>query len=78
MVTRHGLIFRLSSRSVQVNFKDHSELTLNCDLKIVTFANRKGEKLRLPLQKALHSTNLEVKLRLKYTRDALQHMVNYP
>ena len=78
MVTRHALIFRLSSRSIQVNFKDHSELTLNCNTKIVTFANRKGEKINYPLRNAIQSNNLEIKRRLKYIRDAVKHMINFP
>lgn len=77
MITRHGALFRLSSKTVQMNFTDHSELTLNCDSKIITFANRKGERTQLPLSKALQSSNVEVTRRIAYTRDAIRHMVNY-
>ena len=77
MITRHALIFRLSSRSIQVNFTDHSELTLNCDLNVVTFSNRKGDKIKLALPKAIHSNNADILRRLKYSRDALRHMMKY-
>lgn len=77
MITRHALVFRLSSRLVQVNFKDHSELCMNCDTKSITFSNRKGEKLQMTLNKALQANNPEILRRLKYTRDAIQHMLKY-
>lgn len=77
MLTRHALIFRLSSHLVQVNFKDQSELCLNCDSKSITFSNRKGEKLQMSLAKALLANNPEILRRLKYTRDALQHMLKF-
>lgn len=77
MLTRHALVFRLSSRLVQVDFKDHSELCMNCDTKSITFSNRKGEKLQMTLTKALQANNPEILRRLKYTRDAIQHMLKY-
>jgi polo-like kinase 1 len=77
MLTRHALIFRLSSRLVQVNFLDKSELSLNCDNKIVSFSNRKGEKIQMTLAKAVQVNNPEILRRLKYTRDAIQHMLKF-
>ena len=77
MNTRHGILFRLSNKTVQMNFSDHSELTLNCDLKLVTFANRKGDRTQMPLTKAVKSTNIEITRRLKYTRDVIKHMITY-
>jgi polo-like kinase 1 len=77
MITRHAIIFRLSSRSVQFNFLDHSQLTLNCDLRIVTFSNKKGNKIRLKLVEAIKSKNIEITRRLKYTRDAIKHMIKF-
>ncbi|OMJ73441.1 hypothetical protein SteCoe_27858 [Stentor coeruleus] len=77
MVTKHALIFRLSSKLVQVNFMDHTEITINCDMRVITFVNRKGEKYKVPLFKALHGNNEDVIRRIKYTRDALSHMIKF-
>ena len=77
MSTRHGILFRLSNKTVQMNFTDHSELTLNCGLQIVTFANRKGERIQISISKAVKSANSEITRRLKYTRDAIKHMIKY-
>lgn len=77
MLTRHSLIFRLSNRLVQVNFLDKSELIIHCDSKSVSFSNRKGESLQMSLSKALQVNNPEILRRLKYTRDAISHMIKY-
>lgn len=77
MITRHALVFRLSSRLVQVNFMDHTEITISCDMRVITFVNRKGEKYKVPLFKALQGNNEEVIRRIKYARDALSHMIKF-
>jgi len=43
---------------------------------MVTYVNKKGERLQYPLATALESTNLEMAKRLKYTKDILTNMVN--
>ena len=75
MRTRHGIIFRLSNKVVQVNFKDHTEIILSSESKVVAYVNKKGERLTYPLSTAMESSNMEMAKRLKYTKDILTHML---
>ena len=43
---------------------------------MVTYVNKKGERLTYPLTSALESTNAEMSKRLKYTKDILTHMLS--
>mmetsp|Transcript_40879 Transcript_40879/g.46927 ORF Transcript_40879/g.46927 Transcript_40879/m.46927 type:complete len:212 (-) Transcript_40879:51-686(-) len=75
MRTRHAIMFRLSNKVVQVNFQDHTEIILSSESKVVTYVNKKGERLTYPLSTAMESSNLEMAKRLKYTKDILTHML---
>jgi len=76
MRTRHAIMFRLNNKIVQVNFQDHTEIILSSESRVVTYVNKKGERLTYPLTSALESTNVEMSKRLKYTKDVLTHMLN--
>lgn len=76
MRTKHAIMFRLSNKIVQVNFQDHTEILLNSESRLVTYVNKKGERITLPLNQALESNNNEMTKRLKYTKDILTHMLN--
>lgn len=76
MRTRHAIMFRLSNKIVQVNFQDHTEIILSSESKVVTYVNKKGERLTYPLSTAMESSNMEMAKRLKYTKDILTHMLN--
>ena len=76
MRTRHAIMFRLSNKIVQVCFQDHTEIILSSESRVVTYANKKGERLSYPLSTALESNNYEMTKRLKYTKDILTHMLN--
>jgi polo-like kinase 1 len=76
MKTFHGVVFRLSNRLVQVNFLDSSQLTLNCDMRVVTIVTKTGEKAKMSLSKALQSGNAGILRRLKYTRDVIHNMIH--
>lgn len=75
MRTRHAIMFRLSNKIVQVNFQDHTEIILSSESKVVTYVNKRGERLTYPLSSAMESSNLEMAKRLKYTKDILTHML---
>lgn len=75
MRTRHAIMFRLSNRIVQVCFQDHTEIILSSESRIVTYVNKKAERLTYPLGSALESNNTEMTKRLKYTKDILTHML---
>lgn len=76
MRTKHAIMFRLSNKIVQVNFQDHTEILLNSENRLVTYVNKKSERVTLPLNQALESNNAEMTKRLKYTKDILTHMLN--
>lgn len=76
MRTRHAIMFRLSNKIVQVCFQDHTEIILSSESRVVTYANKKGERSTYPLSTALESNNYEMTKRLKYTKDILTHMLN--
>ena len=69
-------MFRLSNKIVQVNFQDHTEIILSSESKVVTYVNKKAERLTYPLATAMESSNMEMAKRLKYTKDILTHMLN--
>ena len=70
------IMFRLSNKTVQVCFQDHTEIILSSESRVVTYANKKGERSSYPLSTALESNNYEMTKRLKYTKDILTHMLN--
>jgi polo-like kinase 1 len=43
---------------------------------MVTYVNKKAERITMPLNSALESNNAEMTKRLKYTKDILTHMLN--
>jgi len=75
MRTKHAIMFRLSNKIVQVCFQDHTEIILSSESRVVTYVNKRGERLTYPLSNALESNNNEMTKRLKYTKDILTHML---
>ena len=76
MRTRHAIMFRLSNKTVQVCFQDHTEIILSSESRIVTYVNKKGERSYYQLNNALDNSNYEMTKILKYTKDILTHMLN--
>ena len=74
--TKHAILFRLSNKIVQICFLDSTEIILKGEYKMVTYINKKNEKLNYPLSTAMESDNKEMTKRLKYTKDILTHMLN--
>ena len=75
MRTRHAIMFRLSNKIVQVCFQDKTEIILSSESRVVTYVNKKGERVTYPLITALEMANYEMTKRLKYTKDILTHML---
>ena len=75
MRTRHAIMFRLSNKIVQVCFQDKTEIILSSESRVVTYCNKKGERMTYPLSTALEMSNYEMTKRLKYTKDILTHML---
>lgn len=73
--TKHAVMFRLSNKVVQVSFQDETEIILSSESKVITYVNKKGERLNYHLNTALESNNPEMIKRLKYTREILTRML---
>ena len=76
MRTKHAILFRLSNKIVQVCFLDQTEIILSSETRVVTYVDKKGERLTFPLSSALDSNNNEMTKRLRYTKDILTYLLN--
>ena len=76
MKTRHASLLRLSNKIVQVAFLDNTEIILSSESKLVTYVNKKGERIKCPISAALDSENTDLTKRLKYTKEILTLMLN--
>ena len=74
MKTKQAIIFRLSNKTIQVGFKDHTEVLLYKDK--VTYRNKKGEVSIFKIEDALNNSNYELNKRIKYTQNILTKMIN--
>ena len=75
MKTKHSTLFRLSNKLVQVCFIDQTEIHLSSETKVVTYVNKRGERLTFHLANAFDSNNIEMIKRLRYTKQILMHML---
>eukprot|EP00826_Nyctotherus_ovalis_P020238 TRINITY_DN1633_c0_g5_i1.p1 TRINITY_DN1633_c0_g5~~TRINITY_DN1633_c0_g5_i1.p1 ORF type:complete len:597 (+),score=145.12 TRINITY_DN1633_c0_g5_i1:51-1841(+) len=73
--TRHAIMFRLSNKIVQVVFQDATEIILSSESRILTYVNKRGERLDYHLNNALDSENSEMTKRLKYTKEILAKLL---
>lgn len=76
MKTKHASLLRLSNKIVQVAFLDNTEIILSSESKLVTYVNKKGERVKCPIASALDSENTDLTKRLKYTKEILTLMLN--
>lgn len=51
--TRNAILFRLSNRTVQVVFSDHTEILLSKDARVITFVDKNGKRETRALQRVL-------------------------
>ena len=59
-----------------MNFLDHTEIILSSESRVVTYVNKKRERMTYPLTTAMESSNQEMSKRLKYTKDILTHLLH--
>ena len=74
--TKHAMIFRFSNKTIQVCFKDKSQIIIHTLNEKITYINKNLEKKVYPLNKALNSSNHEMNKRVKYTKEVLAHMIS--
>lgn len=69
--TKDAILFRMSSKTVQVSFNDNTELLLSSETNRVIFTNKQGEKKYHTLNSDMKIKDPQLKKRLKYTREVL-------
>ena len=74
MKTKQAIFFRLSNKTIQVGFKDHTEVILFNDT--VNYKNKNGEVKIFTIEDALNSSNFEMNKRIKYAQNILTKMVS--
>ena len=79
--TKHAIFFRLSNRTVQVIFLDHTELVLSSQHNSVTYTdkNKKRETFSLDREtgdSAAAQDKPDLAKRMKYTKDILHHLLS--
>ena len=74
MKTKQAIFFRLSNKTIQVGFKDHTEVILFNNT--VNYKNKNGEVQIFTIDDALNSSNFEMNKRIKYAQNILTKMVS--
>lgn len=74
--TRHAILFRLSNRTVQVVFHDHTEIILSSEARLVTYVDKSQQRSTHSVHEVTADPSCEIAKRLKYTMDILQHLIS--
>ena len=74
--TKHAIFFRFSNKTIQVCFKDRTQIIMHTLKKKIIYINKHSEKKVYPFNKALDSSNHEMNKRVKYTKEVLAHMMS--
>jgi polo-like kinase 1 len=74
--TKRAILFRFANKNVQVSFQDKTEVIVANEARMMTYVNKKFERITLPMNQALESFDPEMAKRVKYTRDILNYMMN--
>jgi len=76
--TRHAILFRLSNRTVQVVFFDHTQVLLSCEAREVTYFDKSRMRQTFNLQEVMAGGvggRGDIQKRLKYTKDILYQFI---
>lgn len=74
--TKHAILFRLSNKTVQVVFYDHTEILLSSEGRIVTYVDKKRGRTTYYLEDVLMNEQNDVKKRLKYAEGILHQLIS--
>ena len=74
MKTNLAIIFRLSNKTIQVIFKDHSEILLLND--IVTYKDKNQGIRTYTIDEAINSSNFEMNKRIEYAQNIFTKIIN--
>eukprot|EP00462_Mataza_sp_D1_P019146 CAMPEP_0175139226 /NCGR_PEP_ID=MMETSP0087-20121206/10782_1 /TAXON_ID=136419 /ORGANISM="Unknown Unknown, Strain D1" /LENGTH=729 /DNA_ID=CAMNT_0016422207 /DNA_START=89 /DNA_END=2278 /DNA_ORIENTATION=+ len=75
--TKHAILFRLSDRTVQVIFYDHTEVILSSENQMVTYTNKERQRKTYPLQTVFQNPKPDLAKRMKYIKDILFHLLSH-
>jgi hypothetical protein len=73
--TKHAILFRLSNRTIQVNFTDGSEILLSSEAQACVFVNPKTKRRAAHLLAKLPA-DPELLRRLRYVKEVLHQLVH--
>ena len=73
--TRHAILFRLSDRTVQVVFFDHTELVLSAGARLITYVDKCGDRTTFSLNTVAAEANAEISKRLRYAKDIMHQLI---
>lgn len=73
--TKHAILFRLSTQTVQIVFYDQTEILLTPDERFVTYVDKQRHRSTFYLNDELVGTNLELAKRIKYSKEILQQLL---
>lgn len=73
---RHAILFKLNNSNIQVVFKDKSEVIIGTAKRILTYVNKKRERIDYKLESALQSTNQDLARRVSYVRDLIEELMS--
>ena len=71
LVTLHAMIFFISNKTVQLYFRDKTELMICSNIKQVVYIDRIGHTMVFPFASLMGSANSAMIKRLRYTKDIL-------
>eukprot|EP01138_Halocafeteria_seosinensis_P015469 gb/GECG01015787.1/.p1 GENE.gb/GECG01015787.1/~~gb/GECG01015787.1/.p1 ORF type:complete len:793 (+),score=102.09 gb/GECG01015787.1/:1-2379(+) len=73
--TPHAILFRLSNRTVQVNFKDKSSIVLSAEAPLISYVDQSGNRTHHVLATILNEDRPDISRRLRYTKDILHQLI---
>jgi len=75
--TKHAILFRLSNKTVQVVFYDHTEILLSSEGRVVTYVDKRHDRTSYHLEDIMLSTqHADIKKRLKYVEGILHQLIS--
>ncbi|CAN0495902.1 unnamed protein product [Ectocarpus sp. 12 AP-2014] len=74
--TRNAILFRLSNRTVQVVFADHTEILLSNEARVVTFVDKHGSRETHSLQGVLQDqSRSDITKRVRYSNELIAQLL---
>ena len=72
--TNQAIVFRFSNKTIQVIFKDHSEIILFNDM--VSYKDKNKNIKTMKIEEAINSSNYEMNKRIKYVQNIFTKIIS--